>query len=627
MGIPRLKNLLEPYASPTGSKVEPCQAVIDGPALAYHILGLCSNKTKRSSPFELPPYHLLSRTVVAWLNQIETYGLSVYANSTFPSPCHDFSLFLTHTIRSAIFFDGLLPKSKQEERMQRVIAATKQHHSYHLANYGGVPRRRPDFDPDAAAVELFPKTRGKSTKGACLGPSFLVPAVIDALKESVKYAGRTRVVPGEADGFCAEYARLNGGVVLTSDSDLLIHDLGRSGTVIFLSDININSEEGYLTAPRFCIDRICERLSLKPSNGLAEVAFELVTDPHLTIEQAAQRAKGAVASSATPEEYEAFLKSYLFPETAPEEKTSENSARLDPRVSELTLRCISVGGSEEPLNNPPENEGTEFAVYLPHLLDLPVRTSAWEASKRTRQLAYTLLRLVRGAPLSSVSEFRRPQSRSSGVQMQCLSTSELEEECAALLDKLSRIQADMNEPDLVWMLLSLYEDTCLCSSQGKAAVPSLGLLRQYAVGALDQGSWDFIHFLSQVQASMYSLRMFKQILDFSTYHGLKDQLPEAVTDLGRQLSSLPPLIKFPSPPNFAELFRAFEKGNGLNCLAALLSGEDEAVQRQLEAVLQAPAMGRKGKKTKKRKVSASDAPRPGPPSRNLNPFDVLAGCE
>jgi len=78
MGIPGLKRLLEPYATPRSSKIEPCQAAIDGPALAYHILGLCLRKTLKSSPFEQPSYELLGQTAVAWLDEVETYGIHVY---------------------------------------------------------------------------------------------------------------------------------------------------------------------------------------------------------------------------------------------------------------------------------------------------------------------------------------------------------------------------------------------------------------------------------------------------------------------------------------------------------------------------------------------------------------------
>lgn len=75
MGIPGLKRHLQPFA--VSVDLENRRVIIDGPALAYHILYLCLAKASRSSPFELPPYSLLGETVVAWLDQLQRCGVSV----------------------------------------------------------------------------------------------------------------------------------------------------------------------------------------------------------------------------------------------------------------------------------------------------------------------------------------------------------------------------------------------------------------------------------------------------------------------------------------------------------------------------------------------------------------------
>lgn len=77
MGIPRLKRHLEPFAE--RAAIAQCDAVVDGPALAYHILNLCSRLTRRTSPFEQPSYGLLGETALAWLDRIEEGGLSMYS--------------------------------------------------------------------------------------------------------------------------------------------------------------------------------------------------------------------------------------------------------------------------------------------------------------------------------------------------------------------------------------------------------------------------------------------------------------------------------------------------------------------------------------------------------------------
>ncbi|MBE7179732.1 MAG: hypothetical protein INR71_00735 [Terriglobus roseus] len=69
---------------------------------------------------------------------------------------------------------------------------------------------------------------------------FVVPAVIEALRES-GYRDVVRVVPGEADPYCAEDVRLHGGFVVTGDSDLLVYDLGQVGGVVFLQDFSLGT--------------------------------------------------------------------------------------------------------------------------------------------------------------------------------------------------------------------------------------------------------------------------------------------------------------------------------------------------------------------------------------------------
>lgn len=70
MGIPRLIPTLEPYV------VHGClnneHVVIDGPALAYHILYICN---RHGIP--QPSYKLLGETTVAWLDELTRRGVGV----------------------------------------------------------------------------------------------------------------------------------------------------------------------------------------------------------------------------------------------------------------------------------------------------------------------------------------------------------------------------------------------------------------------------------------------------------------------------------------------------------------------------------------------------------------------
>ena len=70
MGIPHLISTLEPYAvlSPlTGQDV-----VIDGPALAYHILNIC-----RGNGLNYPGPDVLGRTAVQWLEELTSHSVTM----------------------------------------------------------------------------------------------------------------------------------------------------------------------------------------------------------------------------------------------------------------------------------------------------------------------------------------------------------------------------------------------------------------------------------------------------------------------------------------------------------------------------------------------------------------------
>jgi hypothetical protein len=613
MGILGFRRLLEPYATIRRTKIEPCQAVVDGPALAYHILRLCLRRTLKSSPFEQPPYKLLSKTVISWLDNIEECGIHVCASF---STLNGLVPGANPSLSSALYFDGLLPRWKKSERMQRVLETSRQLQRYRLAYPDGVPRQRLEFDENVP-VELFPftKPQEKDAHVAAPIPGFLVPAIIDALSSSPVYGPRVKVVGGEADGFCAEDIRAHGGLVLTSDSDFLVHDLGNNGGVVFLTDISLDMETKALTAPLFRIRDICARLSLKPNHGLSELAFEMVTDPDLTVGQAAELVRRSAAATSSPSAYKTFLQQYVSPETALAK--SDDGPTLDPRISELALRCLSTGTDSDQKNN-------DLAIYLPFLLDYQVRTSAWEQSKRIRRLAYSLLQLVQRGPVPSVAEFRRPLTPSSGLEVKCLAPIEIGKESSALLDVMCSIEAGLPSTDLVWMALAAYQDIDLSLHQGKQSPPCFELFRQSRFGALDQASWRFIHFLAQVQGALYSLRILKQILEFTAYHA-PNELPPEVAKLRVRLAGLPPLTAFPSVGDFGDMFYRFGTANGLQCLSHLFSEEQEVLE-QIEAIHKPPTpakeRGTEREIAKKRKATTPMTP--PAPTLSRNPFDVLA---
>jgi hypothetical protein len=71
MGIPNLLSTLEPFSQP--SQLERRHIVIDGPALAYHILYKCT-----ANGFLEPSYELLGSSVIVWLEALASHDVTVY---------------------------------------------------------------------------------------------------------------------------------------------------------------------------------------------------------------------------------------------------------------------------------------------------------------------------------------------------------------------------------------------------------------------------------------------------------------------------------------------------------------------------------------------------------------------
>jgi len=91
MGIPQLKRWLGPHSE--RGPMQQGDVVVDGPALAYYILSVCSQGSRKTSPFQQPSYSLIGSTVIAWLDRVQECGLSVYTSPPWllprPSPSPD----------------------------------------------------------------------------------------------------------------------------------------------------------------------------------------------------------------------------------------------------------------------------------------------------------------------------------------------------------------------------------------------------------------------------------------------------------------------------------------------------------------------------------------------------------
>jgi hypothetical protein len=453
-------------------------------------------------------------------------------------------------------------------------------------------------------------------------PPFLVPAVIDALRASPKFGSLVKLVPGEADGFCAEHVRNHGGTVLTSDSDLLVYDLGEDGGVVFFTDVDLDAGTQRLVAPQYRPADLCRRLSIKPETGAQHLAFDVSRDSHLTLEQAVERAKRNEAVSAFPEEYSKFIEQYLSPEVAPGLKTDQVSV-LDPRISELVLRSLRVSpASEDKKARQISTDDVELTMYLPFLLDSPSRTSAWEASKRVRQLAYAVLQSTHDNNIPMVFEMRRLQTVSSGLCVDVPALSEINKLAVSLLALLREIEGLVGTVNHgVWVMLAMYQDIAMTMGRGKGHPLSLELLSQHARGKLDLCSWDYLHSLAQTQATYYSLRMLRQVLDLSAQHNEHmAPLSDTMSGLAKYLSNLPELPDFPSPSTYAETLKVLGEAMGLSCLETICAEHEDVIRPLIESIRKP----QNNKKSKKRKATPSAQENTRPRPRSSNPFDLLA---
>ena len=216
---------------------------------------------------------------------------------------------------------------------------------------------------------------------------FFVASVIETILES-KYAAVTDVVPGEADTFCAVAARKagRGALILTNDSDLLIHDTGPEGTVAFLTQVETSTEDGDTEHSRTCDTirvncfrslEIAQRLRV---DNCKRLAFEIKCNPYTTLRAAIQRAKRPPLDASALEKFVSEFDPQLELDVSQQDDRDRQIYRyLDPRVSELVLQTINKT-STQPIN-----------IYLPALIEDPDRASAWSSTAENRAFTYSCL--------------------------------------------------------------------------------------------------------------------------------------------------------------------------------------------------------------------------------------------
>ncbi|KAJ0113970.1 hypothetical protein J7T55_010214 [Diaporthe amygdali] len=572
MGIRGLTASLRPFAarSELAGRI-----VIDGPALAYHILFACRLESRVSTVLKDPSYFALGSKAIQWLDDLQ----------------------------SAIYFDGYLPASKSVVRLDRVVETSTASNKYFLSTSSGIAL---DGDSEPAIRQANPRMPI---------PAFIVPAILDALRTSGRYSHLTHLVPGEADCFCAEHVGREGGTLLTSDSDLLLYDLGQDGRVVFFNDIEINNEEAaQLAALTYSQHAICEKLSLESGQqGMLSLAFEIMMDPYRKVPSCVAQSKKNHSANAFPVDYANFISEYV---KGPESILAipKYLKILDPRVSEFVLSWTrDAEGGNSALDNAPR-DGLIF--YLPLLLDRWDRESAWSPSMWIRQLAYSLCGDTQGTK-SMVSEYRRTMSRkSNGQAVELLNDHDVAQTARGLVSSFSSLIDTAAIPSsLGWATFCLQQEITHASEHGKESLAlKLWQKASKSRGRLDPGSWDTVHLAAQIQGTLYSLRILHQVLrcqigPLVTSAGLQPQVAKLVDCL----STLPSFADFLSTTDVAGLFVRLQEAGVLDVLAEI-TGQ--------QAHISFEKTGSRSRR-KKRQADRLEQRKARPPP-SANPFDALS---
>lgn len=511
MGVTHLYTTLRPFTYL--DILDGDVVTIDGPALAYHVLHVC-----RANGVNLPSYCLLGRVVISWLDQLVLHGISI----------------------RCIYFDGYLPESKLEVRIGRMKRLATQLSNVYGSTIQGCPAsylvqdgKEPDFD--------FFKVDAQGSR-TLIDPCFLVPAIIDALREHKSYKSITQLVPGEADHFCAGDVCERGGTILTSDSDLLVHNL-KHGRIAFFRDLG-EDHMSRITFTNFKPERIFETIGLRYPEKALQLAYERQLSPHASLSQIVLKASRPLLQSAAylsfQEQFASLEISNLL-ERGGCKLPSLNSS--DPRISEMVIAFY--------LLRQRESAHLPIRMFLPPLMECPVLKSAWDPSTPIRQLAYTFASyFTTSRDDVSVHEFRRVQTlSSSGREVRPVSFSLAKRRVGDIMSHMQEMKGSYDYSDhRFWIALGMVLEISESQRQGRTSVVPTIYERFQSPGPAKPGThvaWADVHIFAQIQGILYSFRILQQVLASFGHEHLEHGLID-FDEIRGILSQLTPLAQFPS---------------------------------------------------------------------------------
>lgn len=533
--------------------------------------------------------------------------------------------------RRRIYFDGFLPPAKLNVRHQRLNQSTQLLEMYHKTYLSGLRYRPASTNRTTPPTFPFAFAPQNSRHMKLPVSPFLVPAIIEALQASDKYKHLVEIVPGEADSYCASYLSHYGGIVLTGDSDLLVHEIGINGSVSFFQDVEVLSKSDLwaLQTQLFHAGSIIERLSLNTSYGIRALAFEITMDCHGSFPKLSKRATTLTAVNQHKAMYEDFVKEYLpininvvTPESALIKVSVVKTAlqALDPRICEYILqypyimRCLGHSQS----SSISQDSTKDINVFLPFLIDSPSRTNAWEMSTSVRELAYSCINLI--LPIeecrATVFEHGRQAKASRGREREILGAPVLPKVCAELTKFLHEIRAKNGGQSNVefWTSMAFIQDTRWSESMDKVSLSKTvlaGLTLNPHGTPSEQSEWDWdkIHVMALVHGFYYSFRILKQMLSFVILILGRGPIPKSILQLNELIQDLPSLN---SLGGFEKLEFMLSNLKERSPVGDLSPKDEPSVSATVNASQQ----------KKKRKRDKSNLLPPAN-KKSANPFDVL----
>lgn len=432
---------------------------------------------------------------------------------------------------------------KRDIRIKRLEQSLKQLKAYKLNNDNGAEQWKESWDGTIFSSLFEARSSPATTFRGMIPPPFLVPAVLDAIKGS-KYGARSIIVPGEADAYCARAVREGGGgIILTNDSDLFLYDLGPHGAFCFIYAAEIDGQAcekscRILRLSVFRPEQISRRLGLV---DLRRLAF--VLNDTLRLTEAIHCAKNNVGLASG--HYQEFLDEYRTEPSSFESRTflpndlacfrGIDHIVLDPRVSELLLQLTATG------------KDTVY-MYLPYLIDDSSRSSAWHVSSEQRLFAYSICVYLRDdenrRPKTIISECSRKGNRIIAQQILFPQKQSFHIQSNRLLAHLRDLfETFVDFPKhMIWRAYALTEVYRWYLDTNKTPPTRTTMKRVMTGVSKPRMTWEDIHLSAQIQAVVYTLRMTKQILDF-TASTITTPLPKILRKLASMLSNLPPLAQ------------------------------------------------------------------------------------